>query len=202
MKTRAKIIIRKIAAITLATMLLGLLLMPQSVTRVSGLESTGQIAQMSYATAPAINAPANLAATALSPSQIRLNWQDMSDNEIRFRIERRTGRSDYFTINIVGSNVTEYLDSHLNPGSTYYYRVIANGISGDSSPSNEAMGNTLGPPAQVPVLLSPGNYSIISTVTPRLTWSAAENAATYSIQISRDYGFTNLLADDSGITEI
>jgi ABC-type oligopeptide transport system substrate-binding subunit len=182
-----------------AVLLVGLLSLITAAAPVSGLVMIGHALQIPYGASSSINTPANLTATAVSPSQIRLTWKDMSDNEIRFRIERRTGKAAYFTVNLVGSNVTEYLDTRLNPGTTYYYRVIASGLGGDSAPSNEAMGNTMGPPAEIPILTAPGNYSIIDTEIPRLLWNPAENATTYSFQISRDYNFTNLLVDESGI---
>lgn len=189
----------KLATAALVVLLPAILLPALQSSKVLALQSTPCATPVNYLTTPAINAPANLVAVTISPTQIRLSWQDMSNNEIRFKIERRTGRSEFFTINIVGSNVTEYLDRNLNPGSTYYYRVIANGTMGDSEPSNEATGYTLGATPQIPQLLSPGNFFIVSTTTPRLIWSPAENAGTYSIQISNDLNFTSLIADESGV---
>lgn len=73
---------------------------------------------------PDINPPSNLSAMATS-SQIYLNWQDNSDNEAGFKIERGLDGENFSEIDEVGENVTTYSDVDLNQATTYYYRVIA-----------------------------------------------------------------------------
>ncbi|MDZ7268026.1 MAG: discoidin domain-containing protein [candidate division KSB1 bacterium] len=84
-------------------------------------------------------APSNLTATAVSSSQINLNWTDNSANEDGFKIERKTGASgSYAVIATVGANVTSYANTGLVAGTTYYYRVFAYNTGGNSAYSNEA----------------------------------------------------------------
>jgi hypothetical protein len=147
-----------------------------------------------------VNAPDKLIAIPVSSSQINLQWEDTSDNEIRFKIERKTGKSDYFQITALGAGTTSYIDTNLNPGTTYDYRVITVGLTGDSLYSNGASATTLLPPTPVPDLVSPGNGFIVTTQTPRMQWIASQNAVTYTFQIATDAHFSNLVINETGVT--
>jgi len=95
-------------------------------------------------------APSNLAAAAVSTTQINLSWKDNSNNESGFKIERKAGASGtYSQIAAPGSNAASYGDaSGLSPGATYYYRVIAYNAGGNSAYSNEAQAATPSTPPQ------------------------------------------------------
>jgi hypothetical protein len=83
------------------------------------------------------NAPSNLVATAVSSSQIDLTWQDNSDNEQGFKIERKPIYYDQFIqIATVIKNINNYTDTDLLSGTVYYYRVTAYNKAGDSGHSN------------------------------------------------------------------
>jgi titin len=75
--------------------------------------------------APPINAPSDLSATAVSSSQIDLNWQDNSDDETGFEIERSLDGISFSKIAEVGANVASYSDIGLSKATTYHYRVRA-----------------------------------------------------------------------------
>lgn len=87
-------------------------------------------------------APSNLTAVAVSSSQINLAWQDNSDNETNFVIERKTSTGSYAVIATVGANVTSYNNTGLKKNTTYYYRVKAINAAGSSAYSNEASAKT------------------------------------------------------------
>ncbi|MCJ7624719.1 MAG: fibronectin type III domain-containing protein, partial [Anaerolineaceae bacterium] len=73
-----------------------------------------------------LNAPTELAATAVSPDQIDLSWTDNSDDETAFHIERSlNGVSGWIEIDTVSGDSTSYQDTTLSCGTTYYYRVRA-----------------------------------------------------------------------------
>src|SRR5204863_7650659 len=58
-------------------------------------------------------APTNLIATAISSSQIALNWQDNSDNEGRFEIFRSLDGVSFSFLAQVGANVTNFTNTGL-----------------------------------------------------------------------------------------
>ena len=95
-------------------------------------------------------APSNLIATAVSYNQINLTWQDNSDNEEGFRIERSLNGTSFSQIATVGINVTNYSNTGLTGNTNYYYRVRAYNAAGNSNYSNTSSATTppvLQPPA-------------------------------------------------------
>jgi transcriptional regulator CtsR len=154
------------------------------------------------AVGPPPDAPSNLIATPISSSRIDLTWQDNSSDESGFKIERKTGSGSYSQIATVGAGVTSYSNSGLSTSTTYYYRVRGYNAAGNSGYSNEASAITLPPPPAAPTLKSPASASIVPSLTPRLEWNASSGAISYGLQVSTTSGFTNLLVNDTGITDL
>jgi hypothetical protein len=68
--------------------------------------------------------PSNLTAAVLSATQVQLNWQDNSNNEDGFVIERSVNQSSTWQVAAtVGANVTTFTDIGLTPSTEYRYRV-------------------------------------------------------------------------------
>lgn len=92
------------------------------------------------ADAPAPGVPpiaaSGLTATAVSSSQINLAWNDNSDNESGFRIERRIGVGSWGTVTSVSAGSISYNNTGLSPSTTYEYRIYAYNGAGDSAASN------------------------------------------------------------------
>jgi hypothetical protein len=102
-------------------------------------------------------APSNLAATASSSSQIDLTWNDNSENEDGFKVERKTDTGGFTEIGMAGANITSFSDTGLNPETTYTYQLRAYNEYGDSVYSNETSATTLpigGEPPAAPSYLS------------------------------------------------
>ncbi|MDD5223713.1 MAG: SUMF1/EgtB/PvdO family nonheme iron enzyme [bacterium] len=95
-----------------------------------------------FLTIPA--APAGLTAYPGSlSSEVDLAWQDNSNNEDGFKIERKTGSGGtYSLVYTAGPNVTSYTDTGLSSSTAYYYRVSADNSAGNSGYSDEANATT------------------------------------------------------------
>ena len=85
--------------------------------------------------------PDNLSAKIISFSQINLSWSDNSNDEVGFKIERKTTGS-FTEIATLGADITSYENTGLNPSTTYTYRVQAYNTAGNSGYSNEISSTT------------------------------------------------------------
>jgi len=89
-------------------------------------------------------APSALRAVAVSPTLLKLAWNDNSDTEDGFRLECKVGAAGEWKP-VQGRtlpNGTSFTDYGLNPGQTYAYRVRAFNAAGESSWSNEVTAKT------------------------------------------------------------
>ena len=96
-----------------------------------------------------ITRPSNLSAVPIGSTQIRLTWNDNSDNEVGFRIDRRASGEQWALLVALGPNRTKFIDAGLTPSATYSYQVAAFGedIDGESitAQSEVATATTLAP---------------------------------------------------------
>ena len=133
----------------------------------------GKEGQYCSTTPPA--APANLAATAVSSSQINLTWTDSDNTEQGFKIERCTGAgcSDFAQIATVGANVTSYRNTGLTASTSYSYRVRAYNAAGDSGYSNTASAVTQAAPA---LPAAPTNLAATAVSKSQINLAWTDNA--------------------------
>jgi hypothetical protein len=127
---------------------------------------------------PRPESPSNLTATALSATEIRLNWIDNSSTETEFEIDENKNGA-WTEIGIIGPNRTSVVISGRTPGTDYRYRVWASNAGGYPEASNEA-----------------------AVTTPTSSSTCAENATTACLLSNRfratlryRNGFDNAAAD-------
>jgi hypothetical protein len=88
--------------------------------------------------------PTNASATALSYLEVQLTWDDNSDNEINFEIDRSTTGSvgSFSLLATLTENTTSYNDQNLDPQQQYCYRVRSVNAAGNSNYTNTACATT------------------------------------------------------------
>ncbi|MBI4582927.1 MAG: lamin tail domain-containing protein [Planctomycetes bacterium] len=98
-------------------------------------------------------APSNLAITVLGLDSIRLDWDDNSDNEDGFELERRTGAGTFVKVADLPAGSTAHVDGGLSPGTSYSYRLRAVNSFGASDYAGPAGIATGYPPPEIAALL-------------------------------------------------
>jgi photosystem II stability/assembly factor-like uncharacterized protein len=82
------------------------------------------------------NQPSGLTLKVISNSSVRLKWEDNSDNEDGFRVERRTAATSWTQLYVTSSSSTRYTDNDLTSSEEYFYRLCASNSFGESKFSN------------------------------------------------------------------
>ncbi len=148
---------------------------------------------------PVPEAPGELTAEGVSPTEIRLTWTDRSTGEAGFRIVRKDDpfapATAFHSVAVVGAGVTTYLDRGLRPATLYIYRVQAYNAGGNSSYAGDTIGETF------PNLPAAPNDLQVAAMAPNLvhlTWSDNSSTETgFEIErktggIAGPYSFTRI----------
>jgi hypothetical protein len=89
------------------------------------------------------DAPADLTATAVDSSHVRLSWDVLSSNESGFKLERKTGvDGTYGEIAAPSAGSSMFVDSGLPAETAFFYRIRSTNEAGDSAYSAEASVST------------------------------------------------------------
>jgi fibronectin type 3 domain-containing protein len=124
-----------------------------------------------------------LQATAASSGQINLSWT-ANPNATSYNVKRATTPGGPYTTLATGVTATNYSNSGLSAGATYYYVVSATNAGGEGADSAEAGATTF--PA------APATLTATSTSSTGidLTWSASNGATSYTVKRSATSGGT------------
>jgi rhamnogalacturonan endolyase len=148
-------------------------------------------------------APGGLTAMAATGSQINLAWTDNSTSEINFLIERSSDNVTFNLVAAVTTGVTNYADTGLLPGSTYYYRVRAGNAGGNSGYSNVTSATTLplrfsgvtATPAGLVINgsggVAKGMYYVLASTNLTAALANWQRVATNQFDVNGNFSFTN-----------
>jgi hypothetical protein len=128
-------------------------------------------------------APTNLAAAALSTSQIQLTWVDASNNEDTFRIEMNSGFG-FNEILAAGANATQITVGGLSPSTNYSFRIRARNTGGDSAYSNTASATTMAVAGSAPSAPTSLQATPATSTSIQLTWNDnASDETSYVVEM-------------------
>jgi titin len=117
--------------------------------------------------------PASTSATGLSDTQIRLTWEDNSDNEDGFKVLRYSAGS-WVEVGSTGPNTSGFTDSGLTSGQTYAYWITAYNAAGMAYGSAYISAVAKGPSGDAPSYSDP----VVTADSARITWTNNGTAAT------------------------
>ena len=80
--------------------------------------------------------PADMSATSTSPQSASLSWTDMATTETGYRVERADDAGTFNPLTNLTADSSQFLDTSVQAGKTYRYRVIALNTAGEA-PSSE-----------------------------------------------------------------
>jgi len=158
------------------------------------------VGNSNYATSNAVTtpdvaptAPTNLQAATVASNQVDLTWNDNSNNETGFRIERKVGNGSFSLLANVNANATSHSDNTANPNTTYTYQVRAENAIGNS---NFATSNAVTTPDVAPTAPTNLQAAVVSSNQVDLTWNDNSNNETgFRIERKVGNGSFSLLAN-------
>lgn len=115
------------------------------------------------------NAPGGLYARALSPTSIRLSWNDPQLVETGIRVERSTDGSNFVGVQDLGPDLVGFDDSGLSAATLYYYRVRTLVGATPGGASNRATASTH-PALAAKICVDPAVVSRRWARSPDVAW--------------------------------
>ncbi|MCC7158604.1 MAG: fibronectin type III domain-containing protein [Ignavibacteria bacterium] len=134
------------------------------------------------------------------PTTLNLIWRKTSGTSYRVQVATDAGFSNLIVNDSTVTDTTKSV-SGLNSNTTYYWRVNAKNAVGTSGYSSAWQFTTMPPVSASPNPISPPNNSANQPLSLTMVWSKPQFAATYRVQLATDAGFSNLIVNDSTITD-
>jgi len=123
-----------------------------------------------------IHPPSGLKAEPEDPFYVKVKWDDNSNNEDGFYIERAMTLDsvDWEAVGVVTQNIRIFHDYWVTHGRKYYYRSFAYNSSGNSNYSN--IDSTIAPGDTINLPARPTNLRVAKTTTTSITITWDDNA--------------------------
>ncbi len=111
--------------------------------------------------------------------------------------------SDFSTLLIDQSNLTDtvFSPTGLENNTTYYWRVSASNVAGDSEPSSTWEFTCIVALPDIPVLAEPLNDAVNIPIHTDLKWNTVATADYYKLQVSKSSDFSIVLIDQTSLTD-
>lgn len=124
-------------------------------------------------------APTNLQGSASSHDRVQLGWNDNSNSETGFTLQRAVNGGSFSDRASLSANTASFTDTGVSGGTTYSYRVRAWNSTGNSEFSNTV---TLVTPSAPPPPIDPAPASVsLSSSTATVSWTDVANESYYEI---------------------
>ncbi len=156
---------------------------------------------------PSVGNPSNLRSTLTAYNQVALAWNDNSNNETGFeiyRLQSPTGTGTYQVVHVAGANTTTWIDTNIQPSTTYYYRIRAISATNISSLINmNSPGFVTTPAAPAPPAI-PATLTAtpVSATQVNLSWGNVTGETGFELQKSSNSlsGFVTIATRATDIT--
>lgn len=129
------------------------------------------------------------------PVDTELNWYT-SENAEAYSIQV-SNLSDFSVLVVDEANHSDtvFSVSGLENNTTYFWRVSASNVAGESDHSSVREFTTIVALPNTPILAEPADHAVGIPIEAELKWHESENAESYSVQVSNLSDFSTLVID-------
>ncbi len=131
------------------------------------------------------NAPGKPSFSDVTQTSVTLSWAPPSGAAVSYAVERAPGQLGPFATVKTGLTTTTWTDATVSPGTTYWYRIVANNAIGASGAPSIAASVTTVPAAPSGAPGTP-TFSAIGATSVTVAWTDASGATTYQLERAAD----------------
>lgn len=160
----------------------------------SSLESGNSVEASATPVAGPPTTPTWVSVTTANPAQVSLSWT--AGGGTTFFLERGTVSGTYTVTNVL--SVTNFVDTQVLSGTTYYYVVSSTNIAGASANSIEINATPSAPP------FPPTGLTVVDTGSGQVTlsWNGTFGATSYNVKRSTSSGAETTVGNTGGTSYV